>query len=168
MPKFQGTQRFLYFRLRQPDSFSQSQNRKELSPAGLPLPFSGSSSMRNTRPIQLTHSRQTNHVDQDALHLLEKRSREFRLSNDACQRAPSERTVKRYGNRDSCLQLLLHVPMTASLTDGDESVLFGNPAHFRAGKNPEFTQPAPRPGLQRPRSEPAGRFPTGMLFRKTA
>jgi hypothetical protein len=28
---------------RQPDSFSQNQNRKELSPAGLPLPFSGSS-----------------------------------------------------------------------------------------------------------------------------
>ena len=68
-----------------------------------------------------------------SLFRFEKRSREFRLSNDACQRAASERTVEGHGNRDRrCLQLFLHDPMTASLTDGGESVLFENPADFRA------------------------------------
>jgi hypothetical protein len=41
--------------------------------------------------------------------------------------------MQRYGNRyGGCLQLLLHDPMTASLTDGDESVSLENLACFRA------------------------------------
>ena len=54
----------------------------------------------------------------------ERRSREFRLSNDACRRPAPERTVKRCRNRYcSCRLLLLHDPMAASLADGCLTIL---------------------------------------------
>ena len=77
---------------------------------------------------------------------LKQRLREFRLPNDAQQRATPDRIVKR--NRNGyrrCLQTLLHDSMAALLADCGESVLFENPANLRARKNPELTQPAPQP-----------------------
>ena len=56
------------------------------------------------RGATLTYCRQADCCDQWGLFRLEKGSRQFRLSNDTCQRAASERIVKRHGNRDrSCL-----------------------------------------------------------------
>jgi len=46
---------------RQPDSFSQNQNRKELSPAGLPSPFSGSSFDENM--LSRARRRRTHLID---------------------------------------------------------------------------------------------------------
>ena len=124
--------------------------------------------LRSAKPLVRLPARRTFEIGV-SLFSLEKRSRQFRLPNDACQRTAPQRTVERHGNRDRrCLQLLLHDPMTASLTDRDEAVLFENSTHFQARKNPELTQPAPRPGLQRLSGEPAGQFPAARPSRKTA
>ena len=99
---------------------------------------------------------------------LKQRSREFRLPNDAQQRAASDRIVKR--NRNGyrrCLQTLLHDPMAASLADRGESVLFENLTNLRARKNSKPTQPAPQPESRKLRCESAGRLRTGRPFRKT-
>lgn len=75
-----------------------------------------------------------------------RRSREFRLPNDAPQGSTPDRIVKRNGNGDRrFLQALLHDPVAALLPDCGESVLFENPTNLRARKNPESTQPAPQP-----------------------
>lgn len=74
------------------------------------------------------------------------RLREFRLPNDAPQGPTPDRIVERNRNCDCrSLQALLHDPVAALLPDCGESMLFENPANLRARKNPELTQPAPRP-----------------------
>jgi hypothetical protein len=53
--------------------------------------------------------------------------------------------MKRNGNGYGCpLNLLLHNLMTATLTDGKESMVFENMADFRARENSEPTQPEPQ------------------------
>jgi hypothetical protein len=90
-------------------------------------------------------------MDSDSpLFSLKQRSREFRLPNDAQQRAAWGLIVKRNGNGCRCrLQTLLHDPMAASLANCDESVLFENPTNLRARKNSEFTQSEPQPESRR-------------------
>ena len=67
--------------------------------------------LRSANPLGRI-SWQTEHLEIGvSLFRLGKRSREFRLPNDACQRAASELSVDRHGDRHgSCLQLLLHGP----------------------------------------------------------
>jgi hypothetical protein len=72
--------------------------------------------------------------------------REFRLPYDAPQRSTPERIVKR--NRDGycrIIQTLLHDSVAALLPDCGESMLFENPADFRARQYPQSTQPVPQP-----------------------
>lgn len=89
-----------------------------------------------------------------SLFLLKQRPREFRLPNDAQQRAASNRVVKRNGNSyRGCLQALLHDLMASSLAYSGESVLFKNPTNLRARKNSKLTQPAPQPGSRTLRCE---------------
>lgn len=98
----------------------------------------------------------------------EQRSRELRLPNDTQQRAAPDRIVKRNRNRyRRCLQAPLHDPVTASLADRSESILFENPANLRARKNSKPTQPAPQPELRKPRRESAARLRTGRQLRRT-
>jgi hypothetical protein len=77
---------------------------------------------------------------------LEQRLWEFRLSNDAPQGSPSDRIVK--GHRNGyrrAIPTLLHDSVAALLPDCGKSVLFEDPTDLRARKDPESTQPAPRP-----------------------
>lgn len=71
--------------------------------------------------------------------------REFRLANDAAQGSAADRVVQGNGNGyRGCLETLLHDPVAALLADRGESMLFENPANFRARENSEPTQPAPQ------------------------
>jgi hypothetical protein len=57
-----------------------------------------------------------------------------------------ERIVKWNRNGYRCrIQMFLHDPMAASLTYRGETILLKNPAHLGPRKDPQFTQPEPRP-----------------------
>ncbi len=79
---------------------------------------------------------------------LKKRSRQLGLPDNASQRARggADREVKRE-RLLRCLQSFLHDSVTPALARNDEPILFENATDLRARKNPEFTRPAPQPGL---------------------